>query len=134
MGRNGFRFHTVLRGHDHNAFAGNACIGCGKNSLGSRGFCLEHPESLCWRVKKGDLSGISVPGIDEFSVEKHHAYVTLFYDIKNCGVIHIEQSEESDVFMQKNSFPDPAGIENITMDMCPPYISGAKEFFPCSRR
>jgi len=101
-------------------------------------------EDSVWRIlkhyvdearKDQDLPGILVLGIDEFSVEKHHVYVTLFYDIKNSGVIHIEEGKESDVFMkfmQKNSFPDPAGIEHITMDMYPSYISGAKEYFPAS--
>ena len=53
-----------------------------------------HEDSV-WRIlrryvdetrKEHDLSGISVLGIDEFSVEKHHVYVALFYDIKNSRV------------------------------------------------
>jgi len=99
-------------------------------------------EDSVWRIlkhyvdaarKEWDLSSISVIGIDEFSVEKHHVYVTLFYDIRNSRVIHIEEGEDSDVFMkfmQKNPFLDPAGIEHITVDMCPPYISSAKRYFP----
>ena len=31
-----------------------------------------------------DLSDLNILGLDEFSVEKHHVYVTLFYDTKNC--------------------------------------------------
>ncbi|QRF74545.1 Transposase [Thermoplasmatales archaeon] len=101
-------------------------------------------EDSVWRIlkhyvdearKDQDLSGISVLGIDEFSVEKHHVYVTLFYDIKNSRVIHIEEGKDSDVFMkfmQKNPFLDVRNIEHITMDMCPPYISGAKRYFPDS--
>jgi len=45
--------------------------------------------------KEQDLSGISVLGIDEFSVEKHHVYVTLFYDIKNSRAIHSEEGMDS---------------------------------------
>ena len=97
-----------------------------------------------WRILKHhvdgarkdvDLSDLKVLGIDEFSVEKHHVYVTLFYDTKNSRVIHIEDGKESDVFMrfmQKHPFLDPSGIEHITMDMYPSYISGAKEHFPDS--
>ena len=102
-----------------------------------------HEDSV-WRIlrhyvddarKEQDLSGISVLGIDEFSVEEHHVYVTLFSDIKNSRVIHIEDGKESDVFgkfIMKHPLLDPSGIEHITMDMYPSYISGAKEYFPDS--
>ena len=85
--------------------------------------------------KEQDLSDLSVLGIDEFSVEKHHVYVALFYDMKNSRVIHIEEGKESDVFMkftQKNPFLDVKSIDHITMDMFPAYISSAKEYFPDS--
>ena len=102
-----------------------------------------HEDSV-WRIlrhyvdeakKEQDISDLSVLGIDEFSVEKHHVYVTLFYDTKNSRVIHIEEGKESDVFgkfIMKHPFLDPSGIEHITMDMYPSYISGAKEYFPDS--
>ena len=101
-------------------------------------------EDSVWRIlkhyvedarKEVDLSDLKVLGIDEFSVEKHHLYVTLFYDIKNSRVIHIEEGKESDVFMrfmQKNPFPDPSWIEHITMDTYPSYISGTRKYFPDS--
>jgi transposase len=102
-----------------------------------------HEDSV-WRIlkhyvdeagKDQDHSGLSVLGIYEFSVEKHHVYVTLFYDIRNSRVIHIEDGKESDVsmrFLQKNPFLDGKNIEHITMDMYPTYISGAKQYFPDS--
>ena len=61
--------------------------------------------------KAQDISHINVLGIDEFSVEEHHMYVTLFYDIRNSRVIHIEEGKESDVFgkiITKQSFLDPS--------------------------
>ena len=51
-----------------------------------------HEDSV-WRILKHyvdearkdlDLSDLNILGLDEFSVEKHHVYVTLFYDTKNC--------------------------------------------------
>ena len=71
-------------------------------------------------IKDQDISHINVLGIDEFSVEKHHGYVTLFYDIRNSRVIHIEEGKESDVFgkfITKHPFVDPSKIDHITMDM-----------------
>ncbi|MGP6239933.1 ISL3 family transposase [Cuniculiplasma sp. SKW4] len=73
--------------------------------------------------------------MDEFSVEKHHVYVTLFYDIRNRRVIHIEEEKESDVFgkfINKHPFMDTSKIDHITMDMYPSYISGAKKYLPKS--
>ena len=64
-------------------------------------------EDSVWRIlkhyvdearKNQDISDLNILGIDEFSVEKHHVYVTLFYDIKNSRVIHIEEGKESAVF------------------------------------
>ena len=64
-------------------------------------------EGSVWRIlkhyvdearKEQDLSNLRVLGIDEFSVEKHYVYVTLFYDTKNSRVVHIEDGKESDVF------------------------------------
>ncbi len=103
-----------------------------------------HEDSV-WRIlkhyvdearKDQDLSDPKVLGIDEFSVEKHHVYVTLFYDIRNSRVINIEDGQDSDVFMkftQKNPFLDAKNIDHITMDMCPSYISGSREHFPESK-
>ncbi len=82
-----------------------------------------------------DLSDLNILGIDEFSVEKHHVYVTLFYDTKNSRVIHIEEGKKSNVFgkfIMKHPSLDSRNIEHITMDMYPSYISGAKEYFPDS--
>ena len=74
--------------------------------------------------KSRDFSDLNILRIDEFSVEKHHVYVTLFYDTKNSRVIHIEEGKDSDVFMKftrKNPFLDVKNIEHITMDMIPVY-------------
>ena len=57
-------------------------------------------EDSVWRIlkhyvdetrKEQDLSDVSVLGTDEFSVEKHHVYITLFYGIKNSRVIHLRR-------------------------------------------
>ncbi len=102
---------------------------------------VEINEDSVWRIlkhyveearKDQDLSDLNILGIDEFSVEKHHVYVTLFYDIRNSRVIHIEEGKESNVFerfIRKHPFLDTSRIDHITMDMYPSYISGAKEYF-----
>ncbi len=89
-------------------------------------------EDSVWRIlkhyvdqarKDQDISDLNILGIDEFSVQKYHVYVTLFYDIRNSRVVDIEEGKESDVFgkfIAKHPFLDPS------------YISGAKQYFPAS--
>ena len=101
-------------------------------------------EDSVWRIlkhyvdqarKDQDLSDLKVPGFDAFSAEKHHVYVTLFYDTKNSRVIDIEEGKESNVFgkfIMKDPFLGPSGIEHITTDMYPSCRSGAREYFPDS--
>lgn len=104
-----------------------------------------HEDSV-WRIskhfleetrKEHDISDPSVIGIDEFPVEKHHVYATLFYDISNSMAIYIEEGMGSDVFrkfLQKNPLFDPSGIESTSPWTCFRYIyiSDAKEYFPNS--
>ena len=67
------------------------------------------------------VSAVSrIVGIDEFSVEKHHVYVTLFYDIRNSRVVDMDEGKESDVFgkfIAKHPFLNPSKIDHITMDL-----------------
>jgi transposase len=86
--------------------------------------------------KSQDISDLKVFDIDEFSVEKHHVYVTLFYDIRKSGIIHVEDGNHSSMFMkfmQKNPFLDSKNIEHIIIYMCASYISGSREYFPESK-
>ena len=48
--------------------------------------------------KDQNLFHLNILGIDEFSVEKHHMYVILLYDIVNSSVIHIAEVKKSDKF------------------------------------
>ena len=48
--------------------------------------------------KDQNLFHLNILGIDEFSVEKHHMYVILLYDIVNSSVIHISEVKKSDKF------------------------------------
>jgi transposase len=135
---NVFQYPTYVHARD----PGIKCNEHGKKTVDlpwarkGRGFSLHFEAMIVEMGREMPVSAVSrMVGIDEFSVEKHHVYVILFYDIKNSRIIHIEDGKESDVFgkfIMTHPFLDPAGIENITMDMYPSYISGAKEYFPDS--
>lgn len=97
-------------------------------------------EDSVWRILKHyvdvarkdiDLSDLEVIGVDEFSV-KRHDYITLFYDLDEARVIHIEPTKEKDVFKELRNYlgEEIANQVNfISMDMFPAYISGANEYF-----
>ena len=99
-------------------------------------------EDSVWRIlkhyvedarKNMDLSDLKVLGINEFSVERPHVYVTLFYYMRNSKVIHMEDSKESDVFgkfIMKHPSLDPSGIDYIAMDMFSGIHIRRQEIFP----
>ena len=69
-----------------------------------------HEESA-WRIlayhvneaiERFDLSQLDTIGVDEISVKKGHKYITLFYDIKNAKVIHIEVGKGKDTIKSLN--------------------------------
>ena len=83
---------------------------------------------------KMDLSELDTIGVDEISVKKGHSYVTLFYDLKESRVIHIENGKKRSVFKNFREVIsrkiDPDNIKYISMDMYPAFKGGAREYFP----
>jgi transposase len=83
---------------------------------------------------KMDLSELDTIGVDEISVKKGHSYVTLFYDLNNSRVIHIENGKKKSVFKNFREVlsrkVDPDNIKYISMDMYPAFKGGAREYFP----
>jgi transposase len=83
---------------------------------------------------KMDLSKLDTIGVDEISVKKGHSYVTLFYDLKESRVIHIENGKKKSVFKNFREILsrkiDPDNIKYISMDMYPAFKGGARDYFP----
>lgn len=101
-----------------------------------------HEDSI-WRIlahyvdkarENVDLSELDTIGVDELSVKKDHQYITLFYDLKDSRVIHIEDGKKREVFKglrdKISEKIDPEQVKYLSMDMYPAYKGGAKEFFP----
>ena len=101
-----------------------------------------HEDSV-WRIlshyvdkarENVDLSELDTIGVDEISVKKGHQYITLFYDLKQSRVIHIENGKKREVFKGLRDMIsgkiDPEQIKSLSMDMYPAYKGGAKEYFP----
>jgi transposase len=101
-----------------------------------------HEDSV-WRIlshyvdkakEERDISYIKTIGVDEIAVKKGHNYVTLFYDMEEARVIHIENGKGKDVFLKFRTEiagkVDHEQIQYISMDMYPAFKSGAREYFP----
>lgn len=67
---------------------------------------------------------------DETSSRKGHEYITTFQDLDNHKIIGIYDGKASDCvaqFMQDHPYPE--ALKNISIDMSPAFISGAKHYF-----
>jgi Transposase and inactivated derivatives len=85
-------------------------------------------------IAKMDISRLDTIGVDEISVKKGHSYMTLFYDLNQSRVIHIENGKKRSVFknfrevLSRKIYSE--NIRYISMDMYPAFKGGAKEYFP----
>ena len=90
-------------------------------------------------VQKGTLqadhSDVESIGMDETSLKKGHAYITLFVDLKEKKTIHISEGKSHKTVLSfKESFECAKGVKDkvtdISCDMSPAFIKGVKEAFP----
>ena len=103
----------------------------------------EH-DTRVWRVikhyvgetrKKEDFSKVANVGIDETSSKRGHNYVSVFVNLDESRVIYATEGKDSktvDSFKDdfKEHGGEPEKVENISCDMSPAFIKGAKENFP----
>ncbi len=69
---------------------------------------------------------------DETSTKKGHEYITTFFDLDSWKIIGIYDGKSSECVEQfMKNHPYPEALKNISIDMSPAFISGAKTYFPC---
>jgi transposase len=71
---------------------------------------------------------------DETSTRKGHEYITTFFDLDTWQIIGIYDGKSADSvkeFFQDH--PYPQAVENISIDMSPAFIKGAKLYFGQAR-
>lgn len=116
---------------------------CKEMSVASVADIVHIHEDSVWRIlshyvdkakEERDISYLKMVGVDEIAVKKGHNYVTLFYDMEEARVIHIENGKGKDVFQKFRTEiagkVDHEQIQYISMDMYPSFKSGAREYFP----
>lgn len=72
-------------------------------------------------------------GVDEKSLKKRHRYMTIVCDIKEGTVEHVSEgrkAESLEEYYSSLSSEELEGIEAVSMDMWPAYISATKKWVP----
>jgi transposase len=82
-----------------------------------------------------DYSSVTKLGVDETSIAKGHQYISLFVDLEKRRTLFVADGKDSDTFKQfKEDFMSHGGnvdqISDISCDMSPAFIKGAREHIP----
>lgn len=82
-----------------------------------------------------DPSSITQLGVDETSTRKGHKYITLGVDMEQSRVVHVTEGKGKETLgnIQKHlklKKVNPRQIKQLSMDLSPAFIAGAKESFP----
>jgi transposase len=82
-----------------------------------------------------DPSSIKHLGVDETSSKKGHSYVTIGVDLEESRVIHAVEGKGKETLASIATHLESKGVEaeqikELSMDLSPAFIAGAKESFP----
>jgi transposase len=82
-----------------------------------------------------DLSHVTKISTDETSAKRGHDYITIFMDPEGRNVIHVTKGKDAHTWAEcKKHLESHRGnadqITEVSMDMSPAFIKGAKENFP----
>jgi len=105
---------------------------------------VKEQDTRLWRivnahVKKAyankDLSNVTKIGVDETSSRKGHNYISVFVDMEIRDVVFATQGRDATTISKfaENLLEHGGNADNITevsMDMSPPFISGASKILP----
>lgn len=91
-----------------------------------------HKSQLTTKYRKIDLKKVKYLGIDEFSIRKHHKYMTIFADLQTGRVLHaVEGTEKQSLapFLKKLA-KQAKQLKAVAMDMSRSFIASFKEYLP----
>ena len=105
---------------------------------------MDEHDTRIWRIihfhiskayAEKDFQTLSQIGIDETSTRKGHKYVSIFVDMVKREVVYATQGKDETTiqrFCEEITKHNSAieNIKNISMDMSPAFISGAKKYLP----
>jgi transposase len=82
-----------------------------------------------------DWRDVAAVGMDETSIAKGHAYITLFVDVASRKTLHVAEGKGSETVKEfvkdlKQHAGTPGQITDVTCDMSPAFIKGVQEHLP----
>ena len=91
-----------------------------------------HKEYLKKRYRKRGWKRIRYIGIDEFSIKKGHAYMTIAVNLETGEIIYAKEgkSQESLIPLLLKLRRYSSGLQAIALDMNPAYIGAVLRFLP----
>ncbi len=91
-----------------------------------------HKSKLATRYRSIDLKKVKYLGIDEFSIRKHHKYMTIFVDLQTGRVLQAVEGRDKEAlspFLRKLA-RKAKQLKAVSMDMSTSYIAAFKEYLP----
>jgi len=91
-----------------------------------------HKSNLATKYRTIDLSEVRYLGIDEFSIRKHHTYMTIFADLQTGRVLHAVEGTDKhalSAFLKKLA-KKAKRLKAVAMDMSTSFIAAFKQYLP----
>ena len=91
-----------------------------------------HKSRLDVQYRKINLSDVKYIGVDEFSIRKHHKYMTIFIDLQTGRVLHaVEGTKKEDLApFLKILARRKKQLKAVAMDMSASFSAAMKEYLP----
>lgn len=91
-----------------------------------------HKAKLTAKYRRINLKDVKYLGVDEFSLRKHHKYMTIFIDLQTGRVLHaVEGTAKEDLapFLKKLA-KRAKQLKAVSMDMSVSFSAAFKEYLP----
>jgi len=91
-----------------------------------------HKDKLSKTYRHISLADVKFLGVDEFSIRKHHSYMTIFVNLQTGRILHAVEgrSKEAISHFLKRVKRSAKNLQAIAMDMSVSYSSAVNEILP----
>ncbi|NOX79639.1 MAG: ISL3 family transposase [Deltaproteobacteria bacterium] len=91
-----------------------------------------HKSRLSTKYRKINLKDVKYIGVDEFSIRKHHKYMTIFIDLQTGRVLHAVEGTKKENLAPflKTLSRRKKQLKAVAMDMSASFAAALKEYLP----
>ena len=88
-------------------------------------------------IERIDASTVTTVGVDETSARKDHDYVTLFFDLEQCRLLHVADGKDHQTIVSFAGFLEahggaPAAVREVSCDLSQAFQKGIREHLPAA--